>query len=179
MSKLVRAVSGVAAVLVLGGLSGCALGGEADPEGVAPTSGPGEANGSLEAFDPCTFFQSGELAGWGLPARGEPFTVVSFEPGCTWVGDQMSLVLQKNVDESVASYESSGNWERYEKTNIGGRSAALANVPGGGATGGCTMLVDSGGGVAIYAVSGKLAESVDPCAEIEKIADQTASRLPE
>lgn len=175
MSKFVRSLVGAAIGVVLVGLSGCALNAGGDSEGGAQPSG---AEGALDAFDPCTFFEANELTGWGLPAQSEPFEGVSFEPGCTWTGGQMSLVLQKNVDETVDSYETSGNWERYEKKTISGRSAALANVPGGGSTGGCTVLVDSGGGVAIYSVSGKLAGSVDACAETEKIANQTASRLP-
>lgn len=103
---------------------------------------------------------------------------MSFEPGCRWQGEKMSLTFQKNVDETVASYEQSGNWERFDKKTIGGRSAAIATVPGGGSTGGCNVLVDAGGGVVIYGVSGRMADSVNACAEAEKIVDQTASRLP-
>ncbi|GAB2660913.1 hypothetical protein GCM10027271_19580 [Saccharopolyspora gloriosae] len=177
MSKFVRSLVGATMGVALVGLSGCALNAGGDSGGDAQPTGPG-AEGSIETFDPCKFFEPNELTGWGLPAQSEPFEGVSFEPGCTWAGGQMSLVLQKNVDETVESYETSGSWERYEKKTIGGRPAALANVPGGGSTGGCTVLVDAGGGVAIYSVSGKLTDSVDACAETEKIADQTASRLP-
>ncbi len=91
----------------------------------------------------------------------------------------MSLTLHKNVDETVDSYETGGNWEKYEKRSIAGRSAAIANVPGSGTTGGCDVLVDAGGGVAIYGISGKMADSIEACPELEKIVGQTASGLPE
>ncbi|MGW0892674.1 DUF3558 family protein [Saccharopolyspora sp. NPDC002578] len=174
MSKLVRSLAVVASSAVLVGLSGCALG---EGDGTqAPTSDA--AGASLEAFDPCTFFSPDDLTGFGLSPQSEPFTQVSFEPGCRWTGEKMSLTLHKNVDETVDSYETGGNWEKYEKRSIAGRSAAIANVPGSGTTGGCDILVDAGGGVAIYGISGKMADSIDACPELEKIVNQTASGLP-
>ncbi|KAA5837409.1 DUF3558 domain-containing protein [Saccharopolyspora hirsuta] len=165
--------------VALAGLSACGGGGGSTGETGSPEP-TGQTGGvALEKFDPCTFFKPDELKSFGLQEQGEEFTPVSFEPGCTWKGEQMSLTFQKNVEETVASYEKNGNWERYDKQSVGGRSGVVANVPGGGATGGCNVLVDAGGGVVIYGVSGRLADSVDACAEAEKIANATASRLPE
>ncbi|MGI8310275.1 DUF3558 family protein [Saccharopolyspora hattusasensis] len=178
MNEHVRPFAVAAAVVALVGLSACGSGGSGSgATAQAPTTLAGGPE--LEKFDPCAFFQSAELTSWGLPAQGEEFAPVSFEPGCRWQGQQMSLTFQKNVDETVASYEKGGNWERYDKKTISGRSAAVANVPGGGSTGGCNVLVDAGGGVTIYGVSGRLADSVDACGEAEKIVSQSASRLPE
>lgn len=177
MNKLVRVMATTCASAVLLGVSACAVGGGGDSEegSPEPQAGGGPA---LEQFDPCTFFDPAELASWELPERGEDFTPVSFEPGCTWSGENMVLTFQKNVEETVDSYETNGSWERYDKTSIGGRSAASANAPGSSDTGGCNVLVDAGGGVAIYGVSGKLADSVDACAEAKKIASESAAELP-
>ncbi|MEU6263831.1 DUF3558 domain-containing protein [Saccharopolyspora shandongensis] len=108
----------------------------------------------------------------GTVHQGKEFAPASFEPGSRWRGEQMSLTFQK----TVASYEKGGNSERYDKKTIGGRSGAVANVPGGGRTGGCNVLVDAGGGVGI---SGRFVDSVDACGEAEKIVSQPASRRPE
>ncbi|RKT83254.1 Protein of unknown function [Saccharopolyspora antimicrobica] len=179
MQRLVRSVVVLTAGVALVGLSACS-GTAGDSTRKAGSEEPTERVGgaALEQFDPCTFFKPDELSSWGLEAQAEEFTPVSFEPGCRWRGGQMGLVLQKNVEETVASYEKNGNWERYDKQSVGGRSGVVANVPSGGATGGCNVLVDAGGGVVIYGVSGRLADSVDACAEAEKIAAATASRLP-
>ncbi|MER7077508.1 Protein of unknown function [Saccharopolyspora kobensis] len=179
MQRLVRSVVVLTAGVALVGLSACS-GTAGDSTREASSEKPTErvSGAGLEQFDPCTFFKPDELSSWGLQAQAEEFTPVSFEPGCRWKGGQMGLVLQKNVEETVASYEKNGNWERYDKQSVGGRSGVVANVPGGGATGGCNVLVDAGGGVVIYGVSGRLADSVDACAEAEKIAAATASRLP-
>ncbi|TDD53693.1 DUF3558 family protein [Saccharopolyspora elongata] len=176
LNKHVRLLVVAGAGVVLAGLPACGSGGSGST-GHAPTTKSGGV--AMEKFDPCGFFRPAELTSWGLSAQGKEFAPVSFEPGCRWQGEQMSLTFQKNVDETVASYEKSGNWERYDKKTIGGRSAAVANVPGGGSTGGCNVLVDAGGGVAIYGVSGRFDDSVDACGEVEKIVGQSASRLPE
>jgi uncharacterized protein DUF3558 len=175
VSALSRSVVAVAAGLSLFGLTACAGGTSAGGSEETPVP----ANSALASFDPCTFFKPDELTSWELSTQAEDFSPLSFEPGCKWNGKKMDLALQKNVEETVASYEQNGNWERYDKKTIGGRSAAVANEPGTVGQGSCTLLVDAGGGVAIYMVDGLLRDSVDACGEAEKIAGQTASRLPE
>ncbi|MDA3627591.1 DUF3558 family protein [Saccharopolyspora oryzae] len=170
---MIAAVAGASLL----GLSACSGGGSSSGSEESPTSAA--AGAGLASFDPCTFFEPGELTSWGLSTQSEDFSPVKSEPGCKWDGDQMGLALQKNAEESVASYQQSGSWERYDKKTIGGRSAAIANEPGTVGQGSCTVLVDAGGGVAIYMVDGTRRDSVDACAEAEKIANQTASRLPE
>ncbi|MCI2417775.1 DUF3558 domain-containing protein [Saccharopolyspora sp. K220] len=181
MSTFSRSLIATAAGVALLGLSACSGGGSSndgnDETSAAPTTA---ASGSgLASFDPCTFFNADELSSFGVATQSEDGTVVSFEPGCKWEGEKMILSLLKNADETVASYETSGSWDSYTKKTIGGRSAAVAVESGAAGQGGCTVLVDAGGGVAIYGVDGVLRDSVDACPEAEKIASQTASRLPE
>ncbi len=91
----------------------------------------------------------------------------------------MSLALQKNADETIDSL-SSGSWDEFTRIQVGGREAARVIPAGGGGQGVCTTVVSAGGGVALYQLTAYMRDSVaDPCGEIEKIAEQTASRLPE
>lgn len=162
------------------GLSACSGGGPGNGGGEQTSAAPTTAaSGSgLAGFDPCKFFKSDELTAFGVSTQSEDGTVVSFEPGCKWKGEKMILSLLKNSDETVASYETSGSWDDYQKKSLDGRSAAVAVESGAAGQGGCTVLVDAGGGVAIYMVDGVMRDSVNACAEAEKIANQTASRLP-
>ncbi|MGW3467694.1 DUF3558 family protein [Saccharopolyspora sp. NPDC000995] len=177
MSVFSRSLIAGAAGLALIGLAACSSGkrSDGDTEKTSTSPAPGRA---LASFDPCTFFKADELTSWGLPTQSETFSPLSFEPGCRWVGEKMDLTLQKNLDETVASYRENGSWDFYNDKAFGGRTGALAAEAGVSGTGGCTVLVDTGGGVAIYMVSGAMRDSVDACAEAEKIANQTASRLP-
>ncbi|MHA6802560.1 DUF3558 family protein [Salinifilum ghardaiensis] len=177
MNRIARSVLGMSAGVVLAGVSACAT-----PPGGSESerpSGTAQQSKALERFDPCTFFNSDELNSWGLPlGKGKDSTQVSWEPSCRWSGDEKIIDFSKNVEETVDSYKQSGNWESYEKQQIAGRSAAVAQVPGAG-DGGCNILVDAGGGVAIYQVTLKTTSSADPCQELKKIAEATAARLPE
>ncbi|MCA1192253.1 DUF3558 family protein [Saccharopolyspora sp. 6V] len=174
------------AVAALGGvgplaLSSCALG---DPEVIRAKAEPAEASpvakgADLENFDPCTFFKPDELTSYGVSTQAEDFTLVSFQPGCAWNGKKMDIALQKNEDETVDSLEK-GAHDEYTRIKIAGRDSARLIVAGGEGTGGCITVVPAGGGIVLYQLSGYMRDSVaDPCGEIEKIAEQTASRLPE
>lgn len=174
-----RALTIVSASAVLLGMSACADGGggSANDENVPnPQAGGGPA---LESFDPCTFFQPEQLASWGFPAEGRKDDTLSFEPGCVWDGEKALLTLLKNTEETVESYETSGSWDSYDKTTIDGRPAAVALEPGATGLGSCTVLVDAGGGVAIYMLDGIRQDSLpDPCGETKKIASESAAELP-
>lgn len=179
MNSVSRALIAASAGVALVGLAACSGGSSGTPGGSEPseTQAPGKA---LASFDPCTFFQPDELTALGLSTQGNNFMPVPSEPGCEWVGEKMTVSLQKNVDQTVASYETSGSWDSYQKKTIAGRSAAVALEAGATGVGSCTALVDAGGGVAIYMLDGAMRDSVpDPCAETEKIVSQTASRLPQ
>ncbi|WP_258342892.1 DUF3558 domain-containing protein [Saccharopolyspora gregorii] len=160
------------------GLSGCALGGSGDgeSESASPSASKGAA---LESFDPCTFFKPEELTSYGVSTQAEDFTLVSFQPGCAWNGDKMDLALQKNVDETVESLEKGGSYDEYTRIDIAGREGARMIAPGFTDQGGCVTVVPTGGGIVLYQLTAMMRDSVaDPCGEIEKIAEQTASRLP-
>ncbi|WP_406692607.1 DUF3558 family protein [Saccharopolyspora sp. ID03-671] len=177
--KFSRALIVASASTALIGLSACTGGSSGTPDGNGPseTQAPGKA---LASFDPCTFFQPDELTSYGVSTQGKDFSPIPSEPGCEWEGEKQTISLQKNVDQTVASYETGGAWDSYQKKTIGGRSAAIALETGATGQGSCTALVDAGGGVAIYMLDGAMRDSVaDPCAETEKIVGQTASRLPQ
>ena len=166
----------VSSIAVLG-LSSCALGsgpGEGS-DGSTPQQEPGLAN-----FDPCTFFQPEELTSWGVPTQAEEFTQVSFQPGCAWNGNTtFGLALQKNQDETVESLRS-GAWDEYTDLQVAGRQSARVIPAGAAGQGVCNVVVPAGEGVVLYQLTAYMRDSVaDPCGEIEKIANQTASRLPE
>ncbi|MFR9732267.1 DUF3558 family protein, partial [Saccharopolyspora sp. MS10] len=138
----------------------------------------GESEG-LESFEPCVFFQPEELTSFGLSTQAKEFTQVSFQPGCSWDGDKFGLALQKNADETVESLRA-GAWDEYADVQIAGRRAARVIPVGATGQGVCNVVVPAGEGVALYQLTGFFKDSVaDPCGEIEKIAGQTASRLPE
>ncbi|GAA2332760.1 hypothetical protein GCM10009854_05120 [Saccharopolyspora halophila] len=177
MKTVSRALTAAAAGVALFGLSACSGGGAGDTTTGEPTTEP-QAK-AIESFDPCTFFESDELTSFGVSTQSQDFSPVSFEPGCKWDGEKLDISLQKNAEETVDSYESSGSWDSYHKTTIAGRQGAVALETGATDVGSCTVLVDAGGGVAIYMLDGMMRDSVaDPCGELEKIANQTASRLP-
>lgn len=179
MKKLFRSVIAAAAGTALLGLAACGTGsgsGGGNTEAPEPTSSQG---GGLASFDPCTFLQPDQLTSFGLGTQSEPFAPVSYEPGCRWTGEKFVLSMQKNVEETVASYETTGNWDSYTKKTIAGRSAAVALEKGATGVGSCTVLVDAGGGVTIFMLDGQRQDSVpDPCGETEKIVSQVASQLP-
>lgn len=135
---------------------------------------------ALASFDPCTFFKPDEVSPYGLATQGTQFVPIPDQPGCSWEGDQMSLSLNKNLGQTVENFGTSGTWDKFEPKTIAGRSAAIALEAGAADIGSCTALVNAGGGVVIYMLDGTLRETIpDPCAELEKIVNQTASRLPE
>lgn len=179
MNRTTRSVLGMSAGAVLLGVSACATpagGGDADQ----PETSEAQQSKALEQFDPCTFFQPDELTSWGVSTNAEDGTEVPWEPGCMWSGDEQTVGLNKSTEETVDSYEQNGSWGSYEKQQIAGRSAAVAQTPSSAANGfGCNVLVDAGGGVAIYQITDKGTEPMDPCSELKKVAEATASRLPE
>lgn len=165
----------ISAGALLAGTAGCAgLGGDG-PAGQQVTDRESVA---LERFEPCAFFAAGELNSWGFSTAGAEFAPASDEPGCRHGGDGEHLSVQKNVEESVDSYQESQNWAKYERRDFAGRSGAVA-VPYD-AAGSCDVLVDAGGGLAIYQLTPD--SNVDPavtCAELADITERTAARLPE
>ncbi|WP_243789800.1 DUF3558 family protein [Saccharopolyspora gloriosae] len=179
--KFSRSLVAMSAGLALFGLSSCSLGdssaGDGGADGGSPTSA---AQGSgLESFDPCTFFKPDELTSYGVSTQAKDFTQVSFQPGCSWDGERLSVALQKNADDTVESLEKGGSYDEFTRINVAGRDSARMIVAGGTGTGGCITVVPAGGGIVLYQLSGYMRDSVaDPCGEIEKIAGQTASRLP-
>ncbi|MFR9732263.1 DUF3558 family protein [Saccharopolyspora sp. MS10] len=176
MSALSRCLAVAISGIALIGVSSCALGGAEDD------AGSGDSNSGqdgLESFDPCTFFKPEELTSYGVSTQAEDFTLVSFQPGCSWDGDRMDVALQKNADETVESL-SNGSYDEYTPIEVGGRDGARMIVSGAEGEGGCITVVPAGEGVVLYQLTAYMRDSVaDPCAEIEEIADQTASRLPE
>ncbi|MEU6132399.1 DUF3558 family protein [Saccharopolyspora sp. NPDC047091] len=180
MINVPRPLIAAAAALSLFGLSSCALGSDSGGSGDGAGSPTSSDSAALENFDPCTFFKSDELSSYGVSTQAEEFTQVSFQPGCTWNGEKMDIALQKNADETVQSLEKGGSYDSYEHINIAGRDSARMIAPGFTGQGACITVVPAGGGVALYQLTAYMRDSVaDPCGEIEKIAEQTASRLPE
>lgn len=91
----------------------------------------------------------------------------------------MDIALQKNAEETVQSLQEGGSYDSFEPTTVDGRKAARMISPGFTGQGACNTVVSTGGGVVIYQLTAAMRDSVaDPCGEIEKIANQTASRLP-
>ncbi len=177
MKRTVRSVLGVSAGVLLAGVSACATpSGDTKSEQPSDTAQQAKA---LEGFDPCAFYNSQELQSWGVSTESQDATAVSFEPGCRWEGEALAVSMHKNVDETVASYGQSGSWDSYQEKAVAGRSAAVGVEAGAQDAGGCSVLVDSGGGVVIYGASGMRSDSVDACAQAEKLAEETAPRLPE
>ncbi|GAB2660897.1 hypothetical protein GCM10027271_19560 [Saccharopolyspora gloriosae] len=180
MKKSSRTVSTTAAGFALLALSSCALG-DSGPDGGSGNDAapPSEAQGTgLADFDPCTFFKPDELTSFGVGTQAEDFTLVSFQPGCSWTGQDLDLVLQKNADETVDSL-SKGAWDEFTKIDVAGREAARVVPAGATGQGICNTVVSTGGGVALYQLTAAMRDTLaDPCGEIEKIANQTASRLP-
>ncbi|MCA1192254.1 DUF3558 domain-containing protein [Saccharopolyspora sp. 6V] len=178
MNKFFRSSVALVAGVSLLGLSGCALGGSTgDSESAPPSASRGAA---LEGFDPCTFFKPEELTSYGVSTQAEDFTLVSFQPGCAWNGEKMDIALQKNADETVESLEKGGSYDKYTRIKIAGRDAARMIAPGFTDQGGCVTVVSAGDGIVLYQLTAAMRDSVaDPCGEMEKIANQTASRLPE
>lgn len=133
----------------------------------------------MESFDPCTFFKPDELTSFGVSTEAQDFTEVSFQPGCTWNGEKQDIALQKNADETVESLEKGGSFDEYTRINVAGRDAARMIVSGATGQGSCITVVSAGGGIVLYQLVGYMRDSVaDPCGDLEKIATQTASRLP-
>ena len=162
-------------------LSSCALGGsdavraKAEPSGASPAA----QGADLGNFDPCTFFKPEELTAAGVSTEAKDFTQVSFQPGCTWHGKLLSVALQKNADESLEGL-GAGAWDEFTRIQMNGRDAARVIPSGAIGQGVCNVVVSSGGGVVIYQLTAAMRDTLaDPCGEIEKIAEQTASRLPE
>jgi hypothetical protein len=181
VSTFSRSLIATAAGLALVGLSACSGGGSGtggEETSAAPTSA---ASGSgLANFDPCTFFTSDELTSFGVSTQSEEFTQVSFQPGCVWKGEKGDVALQKNADETVQGLGKGGGFDKFTPTTVAGREAAEVIVAGGTGQGVCNFVVSAGGGIALYQITGARRDSLaDPCGEIKKIANQTASRLPE
>ncbi|MFC7343133.1 DUF3558 family protein [Saccharopolyspora griseoalba] len=174
MKTVTRALIAATAGVALFGISACSGSDSGDTAGEPKPQGK-----AISSFDPCTFFKPDELTSWGVSTQSEDFTQVSFQPGCTWEGEKMDIALQKNADETVQSLKEGESYDSYEPISVGGREAARMIVPGATGQGGCVTVVSTGGGVVLYQIAGAMRDSVaDPCAEIEKIANQTASRLP-
>ena len=172
MTRRSRRLITTAACAGLLSLSGCALGGEESP---APQPKPT----GLRDFDPCTFLTADDLKTAGVAEPGEQVENFSFEPGCRFEGEKTLLTLYKNQDETVISYATGGNWDRYEQLDINGRNAARAISGGSSESGICNVLIDAGGGIAMITVSGALPDDVpDPCGEAEKLARRIEPRLP-
>jgi hypothetical protein len=172
VSVLSRSLIAATACVVLAGLSACSGGDQ-------PPSGQAKPSGGIAGFDPCQFFTPEELTAAGVSAQGKPYSKVSFEPGCVWEGEKMDVVLQKNAEETVDSYAQHGSFDRYDKMDINGRRTARAITAGAEGTGGCSTMLDSGGGVVILNVVAATRNSVpDTCAESEKIAKLIEPRLP-
>ncbi|MFR9732269.1 DUF3558 family protein, partial [Saccharopolyspora sp. MS10] len=130
----------------------------------------GESEG-LESFDPCTFFNGDELASFGVGPQAKEFTQVSFQPGCSWDGELLSIAVQKNAEETVESLERGGSYDSFDRVNVAGRESARMIAPGFTDQGGCITVVPAGGGVVLYQLTAYMRDSVaDPCGEIEKIA---------
>lgn len=164
--------------MALFGLAACSGGGNTPDGGADPT--PPAQGMPLASFEPCTFFKPEELSSFGVATQGKDFSPVKSEPGCAWDGEKMSLSIQKNLDQTVETYGANGSWDSYQTKTIAGRPAAIALESGATDTGSCSALVNAGGGVAIYMLDGLMRDTIpDPCDELEKIVNQTASRLPE
>ena len=177
MKTVTRALIAATAGVALFGMSACSGSGSGGTTTGEPTTDT-QAK-AIESFDPCTFFKPDELTSWGVSTQSQDFTQVSFQPGCKWDGEKAGLALQKNSDETVQSLQEGGNYDSYEPITIDGRNAARMISPGFTGQGACNAVVSAGDGVVIYQLTAITRDSVaDPCAEIEEIANETASRLP-
>ncbi|MEV0698552.1 DUF3558 domain-containing protein [Saccharopolyspora sp. NPDC050389] len=181
MSTFSRSLIATAAGLALFGLAACSgggknTGGSEETTSSAPTSA---ASGSgLAGFDPCTFFKPDELTSFGVSTKSEEFTQVSFQPGCAWNGEKLDIALQKNADETVESL-GKGAFDSYTPTTVAGREAAEVLVIGATGQGACNYAVSAGGGIVLYQITAAMRDTLpDPCGDLKKIVDQTASRLP-
>ncbi|WP_263251185.1 DUF3558 domain-containing protein [Saccharopolyspora rosea] len=164
-------ITAVTAAALLG-LSACGGAGDSGAEQPEPQAKP------LQSFDACTFFTPEELTSFGVETKAEDFTQVGFQPGCKWNGDQMILSLQKNVDEDFDQYEKTGTFDEFTRKPFAGRAGARMLTAGAKGQGVCNAVVSAGGGIVLYQVTGNYPE-FDACGEVEKIADQTAARLPQ
>ncbi|MBB5153358.1 DUF3558 family protein [Saccharopolyspora phatthalungensis] len=164
------------------GLSACTGGGSSAGGGEETSSAPTSASSGsgLAGFNPCTFFKPEELTSFGVSTQSKDFTQVSFQPGCEWTGEKQTIGLQKNAEETVQSLGKGGGFDEFTPTTVAGREAAKMLTAGATGQGVCNYVVSAGGGIVLYQITGAMRDSVaDPCGELKKIADQTASRLPE
>ncbi|WP_246868303.1 DUF3558 family protein [Saccharopolyspora sp. ASAGF58] len=168
------------ALLGLAACSGGKAGGDGQTTTTQESSTTAAAGGGLQNFDPCSFLSSDDLSAAGVTGPGEKQDNFSFEPGCSYEGEKILLAVYKNQEETVAKYEKSGNWDKYEKFQLNGRSAARAVEGGGGAVdAGCSIVIDAGGGVVLVDVTEVMPDSVpDKCGEAEKIARQIEAKFP-
>jgi uncharacterized protein DUF3558 len=163
------------------GLAACSGGSGGETPGrdtSAPTT-QAQAPG-LKDFDPCNFLEPADLSAAGVSGPGEPRKQFESEPGCRYEGENLLLTLYKNQEETVDTYKSGGQWDSYDLVNLNGRKAARGVAAGASGQGGCSAIVDAGGGVVIIDVVGIMRGSVpDTCGEAEKIARQIEPRLPQ
>ncbi|WP_223840056.1 DUF3558 family protein [Saccharopolyspora pogona] len=180
MTRLSRSLISAVAGVALLGLAACSAGGtphNGNAIQATPTT-QAEASG-LKNFDPCAFLTPQDLSGASVSGPGEKVEEIKSEPGCSYEGEKILLTLYKNAEQTVDKYETSGHWDKYEKFNINGRKAARGVEAGASNQGGCSVVVDAGGGVVLFTVTGIMADSVaDPCGEAEKAASKAESRLP-
>ncbi|MGW3472465.1 DUF3558 family protein [Saccharopolyspora sp. NPDC000995] len=116
------------ASMALLGLAACspgkAPGGQ--PGGGEPTTSANAGAPGLKDFDPCALFTSADLSAAGVGGHGEKVEQFSFEPGCSYEGEDRLVTLYKNEQETVDKYQTDGKWDSYEKFNLNGRTAAHA-----------------------------------------------------
>lgn len=114
----------------------------------------------------------------GLPTQGTPNKDLRQEPGCDFKGKDLEVTFSKNQKETVDKYEHDGQWDSYTKTTVNGRHAAHAQGASTSGTGGCTILMDSGGGVVLVDITDPDKSDDQACAEDMKYAQQVEPTLP-
>jgi hypothetical protein len=121
---------------------------------------------------------SQQLSADGLQTQGTPRSNTSDEPGCDFKGKDVVVTIYKNQTQTVSSYQQQGHWDTYTKTTVNGRPAAHAQGSGTSGTGGCTILMDAGGGVVLVDITDPDKSDEQACAEDMKYAQQVEPTLP-
>ncbi|QGK70889.1 DUF3558 domain-containing protein [Allosaccharopolyspora coralli] len=176
MSLFARLAGGVLASAALFAVASCGVSAEPDeaPQSAAPSEN------ALSALDPCSVVPPEKLESLGYSSSGRPVNQLESEPGCRYRGEDASLRVYRNAEETVDSYSQSRSWEEYAPVNVGSREARRALTGEDKSVGGvCSLVISSGGGIIrLDGTRNDPTENFDACGELERVAQAIESDLP-
>jgi hypothetical protein len=175
VSLVSRSIVAGATGFALMGLAAC--GGGASGGG---TTTPSQPTG-LASLDPCKIATPQQLTADGLQTQGTVNNDIPQQPGCGYKGSSGSglrVTFTKNQTETVDKFEHDVQWADFTKPSINGRKAARAQGADVKGNGGCTALMDAGGGAVLVEVTDVDKSDDQVCSEAMKYAQQVEPTLP-